>query len=285
MTIVILIFGLLLAVYLMRLAFLNFGKEKYPTSTLLAVLAVVAFCFSLPSFQSFARTWVVHDVNSRLLALGNKLDEVQNAMSGMHNQLTEHQNQIESHQKELASVQTKIRTTQLELSGAQTNITDQLQQISTLQQIVASAETNLMKQQGKLETVEYWVQNVFSQTEVERFEGSDTNRVLIQNVGDDVNRVFFITSFVPVNNTIHGIFAGGGLNPQVPMLPIRQPVSRNLLMTYFKGSGKLQELTFHFQYVKDTRETNLFRAFNLEKTTLDNIALEDSGPRVSTLDR
>src|SRR6266536_5241926 len=97
MTIVILIFGLVFAVYLMRLAFLNFGKEKYPTSTLLAVLAVVAFCFSMPSFQSFARTWMVHDVNSRLLALGNKLDEVQNAISGMHNQLTEHQNQIESH--------------------------------------------------------------------------------------------------------------------------------------------------------------------------------------------
>ena len=110
------------------------------------------------------------------------------------------------HQKELASVQSNILTTQSEVSGAQTNITDQLQQISTLQQSVASAETNLMKQQSKLETVEYWVQNVFSQTEIERIEGSDTNRVLVQKVGDDVSRIFFITSFVPVNNSIHGIF-------------------------------------------------------------------------------
>src|SRR2546426_6895568 len=51
-TIVILIFGLLFAGFLLWLAFLNFGKEKYPTSTLLAVLAVVAFCFCLPAFQS-----------------------------------------------------------------------------------------------------------------------------------------------------------------------------------------------------------------------------------------
>ncbi len=153
MTIVILIFGLVFAVYLMRLAFLNFGKEKYPTSTLLAVLAVVAFCFSI-----------------------------------------------------------------------------------------------------------------------------DTNRVLIQDLGDEVKRVFFITSFVPVNNSIHGIYSGGGMFAQTPMLPIRQPLSRNVLMTHFKGAAKPEEMTFHFQYVKTAHQTNLFKSFLAGKSSLDDLVLEDSGP-------
>ncbi len=62
------------------------------------------------------------------------------------------------------------------------------------------------------------------------------------------------------------------------MLPISRSVSKNVLMTYFKGKGNPCEFTFHFQYVKDTRETNLFKSFNLEKTTLDNLVMQDSAP-------
>jgi cytosine/uracil/thiamine/allantoin permease len=77
MTLVACIIPFVIGVFVFRLAFLNFYKEKYPTSTLFGVIAAFFMLCSLPWFQGFAKTWFVSNINSKLRVLGEQIDEVQ----------------------------------------------------------------------------------------------------------------------------------------------------------------------------------------------------------------
>ena len=225
------------------------------------VAAFFILC-SFPSFQGFAKTWIVSNLNSKLAQLGEQIDRVQKTISEMQGQLSAHQNQIDEHQKELDAVQSKIRKTQAEVLYSQTEITNQLHQIFALQDQLASAQTNLNAQQQKLADVEYLVNNLFSKTTNENIPGNDTNRVChISTHGT----VFFKLESVPVHNSVHVVElkAGTGNSPLV----LNQIQIMNIISFSFAGSWDTdwKDATFYIEYVKDTRQTNIIQ--NIETTT------------------
>lgn len=270
-TIIVFVISLIVGVYFLRLAFLNFSKEKYPTSTLFGLVGAFFILCSFPWFQGFAKTWIVSNVNSKLKALGDQIDDVQKTTGEMHGELSKHQKQIDEHQEELDTVQGKIRKTQSEVADSQIDITNQYFRLSSIQQDIGIAQTNLDAQQKKIEDVEFLVNNLYSKTESETISGNDTNRVFLLKDWGDVKRFGFLLKHAAIPKSIHGIMSGGSLMGQTPLLAITAN-HVNFFVTSFTGID-VKNTTFEFQYVRDTRETNSVRSFLTVSTNL--IILDD----------
>lgn len=248
--------------FFLWLAFLYFGKEKYPTSTLFGIVAAFFILCSLPWFQGFAKTWFVSNINSKLRELGQQIDGVQKTTSGMQEQLSNNQKQIDEHQRELDAVQSKIRRTQGEVTASQIEITNQFNQILNLQSQLATAQTNVDIQQKKLSDVEYYVDNTYSKMTTEEISGNDSNRVChISTHG----MVFFRLDGIPIHNSVQILASqtGHGNNPLI----LNGFQMLNVISFNFPGNWEenWKKCGFNIQYVKDTRQTNLIQ--HIETTT------------------
>ena len=255
MEIISIIAGILGATFLFYLAWQNFGKEKYPTSTMLVVIGGVLLLCSFPWFQGFVKTWLTGYVNSKLNDLGSQVNEVQKTTGDMHNQLVNHQKQIDEHQKELDSVQSKIRKTQTEVSDSQSEIVHQYHDLTAMQLSLAIAQTNIETQEKQIENLDYLIQNLFSKTENEVVLGSDTNKVSLVKDWGDVKIVMFQLKYPAIPKSIQGMMSGGGLLAQSPLLPIDKNF-RNVFFSNFRNVN-VRDAEFNFHYVRDTRYTNL----------------------------
>jgi len=248
------IIGFAASIFLFLLAYKFFAKEKYPTSALLALMAVVVLFCSFPWFQGFLKTWVNSKVNSKLAALGQQVNDVQTATTEMHGQLANHQIQIDKHQKELDDVQVKVRNAQSDVLNQQTNIAQQYQQISNVQSGLAIAQTNIDMQEKKIEDVEFLVENLFSKMVEDRFSGTDTNHVIYAKVGNDTYDVAIKLQFAPIKGSIQVIIGPSGGIPQTGYY--NTLVYKNVIFYDLHGYD-INGTSFSIHYVKDLRETNL----------------------------
>jgi seryl-tRNA synthetase len=247
------------------LAYRLVHKEKYAAFWYVCLMAAASFLCGQPWFQGLAKTWIISNVNSKLQAIGSQIDEVQKTTQQMQEQLSSHQKQITQSQKELEAVQTQIRNTQLKVMGSQADITNQYHELFALQRQLAITQTNLDSQEKKLEDVEYLVSNIFSKTANETIHGEDTNRICILNNWGSIKRIAFLLEHAAVPNSISGILWSPGTLVQIPILPIRTS-NHNLILSSFDNLDNLKGAEFHFQYVADTRDTNLIRNVSLEGT-------------------
>jgi hypothetical protein len=248
------IIGFVASIILFRLAYKFFAKEKHPTSALLASLGVIVLFCSFPWFQGFVKTWVNSNVNSKLAALGQQVNDVQAATTEMHGQLANHQTQIDKHQKELDDVQVKVRNAQSDVLNQQTKITLQYQQISNVQSALTTAQTNIDMQEKKIEDVEFLVDNFFSKTVEDRLSANDTNRVTCLKLDNDTYHVAIKLRFAPIKGSIQVI---AGVNGGIPQTVYYDTTIYKNVIFYSLHGYDINNTFLSMRYVKDSRETNL----------------------------
>lgn len=267
------IFFGIVGIALLVLTFKLVHKEKFPFALFVFISALASFLLSATFFQGLMKTGVISTVVSTLKLYGNRLDDFQTTITNMGNELSKHQTQIETQQMALANQEIKIQTAQTNITSQQENIANQYQQISSVQSDLAIAQTNLNVQAVKIQNVEFLVDNLFSKMVFEDISASDTNRFasIHQTNGTDV--VFFLLKNAPIPGSFQGtIKGGGGLNiPQTMENPVQ--TTKNFLLWHLSGFD-LKQTSFSFQYVKDTRETNLFQKLEVR----DNIIFLDGKP-------
>jgi peptidoglycan hydrolase CwlO-like protein len=259
MEIAVFVISLIIGVYFLRLAFLNFGKEKYPTSTLFAMVAAFFILCSFPWFQGFIKTWIISNANAKFAALGKQLDTVQKTTGDMHDELANHQKQIDEHQKELDTVQGKIRKTQSEVADSQTDITNQFQHLTSLENELATAQTNLQAQQTKLQDVDYWIQNYTDRLTNEVFTLSDTLNTYVVPTTDGSLPIVLRLSHVPIAKSVRTkIISSESLNVPRELYGGDVLYDNIMLACMIYGyNSNLVQLTV--EYVIDTRNTNVYQ--------------------------
>jgi hypothetical protein len=263
------IIGFIFAAFLLRLAYKFFKKEKYPTCTLLSGIGAFIMVCSFPWFQGWAKAYFGSVINSKLEALGQQVNTVQDTTTEMHKQLADHQAQIDNHQKELGRIQAKIGEAESNVVNQQSEITNQYQRISVLQSNLGTAQTTILdqqdtlnKQQQKLGDVEYLVQNLFENTTNEAFSALDTNHVWFLKEADGGIRYEVRLSNMPIHGSVH-CYAKPGFGEGANVLQIigrstEQSMMKNLCS--YRLYGYPPETTvFTFEYVVDKRETSFLR--------------------------
>lgn len=250
------IVGFVAAFVLYHLAYKYFRKEKHPTCWLLVLLGTFILLCSFPWFQGFVKVWIDSKINSKLVSLGEQVNQVQATTGEMHGQLAKHQTEIDKHQKELDDVQSNIKNAQSEVSKQQTNIAGQYRQIVAVQNELATSQTNLNTQAKKIEDVEFLVNNLFSKTVTKTFSATDTNHVVVFS-SESVTRLFLKLSNVPIKNSIQGIFKSSEFG-QAPFIPDSWWQYKNIIEANMTGSWeRWKNAEFTIQYVTDTRATNM----------------------------
>jgi chromosome segregation ATPase len=101
------------------------------------------------------------EAQSKIRDAETNVNSVQATTTEMHNQLAGFQTEIEKHQKQLDEVQGNVRDAETNAFNQQSIITNQFQQIYTVQSGLAAAETNLFAQEKRLSDLEHWVKQLF----------------------------------------------------------------------------------------------------------------------------
>ena len=176
----------------------------------------------------------------------------------MHIQLSDHQKQIDAQQKELEKVQTQIRDAQFAVEASQVGITNQFDQIISLQSSLLTTQTNLDAQEKKIAGVEYWVQNLYGKMTNETFTVADKQRLLFVPATNKLFWVVLKLKHAPIQGSVRPtIIAGDGIDiPQ--LLPPRSTLDRNLL-TCGLWNYNSNTLSLNIEYVMDSRETNVYQ--------------------------
>lgn len=259
------IIGFIFAAFLLRLAYKFFRKEKYPTCTMLATVGSLILLCSFPWFQGWAKAYFDSILRSKLEALGEQVNSVQESTTEMHRQLANHQTRIEQHQAKLAQIQQKIREAESNVFVQQSEISNQYGQISMVQANLDSAQTNILfqqnalqEQQKKLGDIEYMVQNLFEETTNEAFSASDTNHVWFKSQTN--GGVFFLVrlSNMPIAGSVHTYAAAGGGPMQLIGRTTGLTMDKNLCFYELFGFPT-NTTTFTFEYVIDARKHQFFR--------------------------
>lgn len=254
------------ALLFLVLAFRLAHKEKYGAFWYVCLIAAGAFLCGQPWFQGLAKTWIVSNVNSKLKAIGQQIDDVQKTTAEMHSQLSSNQTQIEIHQQELGAQQVTVRKTQSEVAAQEADMTNHYAQLLSMQTNLVTAQTSLMAQQKQIQDVGYLVNALYSEAFDETFGGSDTNKVAIQDLGS-AKRVAFMLKYSPVPYTISAMARDGGFVNQAPLFPQMQQ-TKNLVFTYFYSPMDVKAMKFYFRYIKNIRETNLFHTMEIRDTNI-----------------
>jgi hypothetical protein len=185
-------------------------------------------------------------------------------------------------QRVLADQEAKIQSAQTNIASQQENITHQYQEISAVQNNLATAQTNLNTQAAKIQDVEFLVDNLYSKMVFENFSVSDTNHALSMHLTNDIYEVVVKLQNVPIPRSIQGtIIPGDGFNiPQSMVNPIES--TKNLLFDQLHGYD-LNKTSFSFQYVKDSRETNLIQNVEVRENQIfiDDKPIFINGKKVS----
>lgn len=245
------IIGFIFAAFLLRLAFKLYQKDRFPTCGLVASAAALILLCSFQWFQGWAKSFIASKIMSKLEAIGQQVNSIQETTTAMHTQLEKHQTEIEKHQKELNEIQAKIREAESNVLGQQSDITNQYHKISIVQSNLNDAQTNLLVQQEKLTNVESLVNSLFSNTEDDFFSASDTNKFIFLDMGGHQLGIFRLNA-VPIPNTIQAIVMSHGF--QSPLIPHMLQLGNIQFAKFIKGGGEIE--SFHFRYIKDIRQTN-----------------------------
>jgi len=224
-------------------------KDKFGLAGAWGLLAAFFFLCGQPWFQGLAKTWIISNVGAKLTALGKQMDDVQATTAKMQIELSDHQNQIDKHQKEIEDAQLKLRSTQ-------TNITEQ-------QKSLTLAQNNIEAQQKQISDVEFLVNNLFGKMTYETFSGEDSNRVMVLPLEGDNKILFLKLKAAPLKYSVQ-CMGEGLITGQHSLSPMLQEA--NIAYSYISGDANLRGITYHVQYVRDTRVTNLVQKVEFKGT-------------------
>jgi nitrogen fixation/metabolism regulation signal transduction histidine kinase len=92
------IIGFVFGFLLLRLAYKLFTKENVPSAVLVAWASALILLCSFPWFQGWAKSFIASNISSKLTAIGQQVNTVQETTTAMQKQLDTHQTEIETHQ-------------------------------------------------------------------------------------------------------------------------------------------------------------------------------------------
>jgi hypothetical protein len=257
---------LLLAVYFAH-------KDSLAYAFVILLISVFAGFCGLSGVQALLKTHLLWEVSSALKSYGEKIDRYQVMVADMQQTLSEQQFTLKTNQlalsasqdefkiqiadveKRLSKQQSKIEEAETGVFSQQSNITNQFQKISKLQSELSTAQTNLSFQEEKLTNVANLVDMLYSGAITENLSDSDTNNVIILNLGG-VQKVIFKLRFAPIPNSIQAIAETS--NGQIPIFPDMQQY-KNILIVNFANAYDLHGL-FSIRYVRDNRENLLCKS-------------------------
>jgi hypothetical protein len=259
LTITVTIFCWAVAVVLLRLAYKAFDKDKMAlTATLASLAAFFALC-GLPTFQGLAETWLQSAIYSKLTALGEQVNSIQDTTGKMQTELGEHQKKIDTHQKELEQQQGKIRDAQSDVSTQQRNLTNQVLRLSTLQSELATAQSNIIAQQTRINNVQYLVDNLFSKMTYETFTSADTNRFITSHPSSNLWHICLKLQYSPLPGSVQLTVTDPSQIFAAFPRPVTGPIQThaNVLLHGLVGIWDVNKVVYNLQYVRDERVTNL----------------------------
>lgn len=119
------IIGFIFASFIMRLAYKFFKKEKYPTCTMLVTIAAFIMLCSFPWFQGWAKAYFASNISSKLEALGQQVNTVQQITTEMQNRLANHQRELEEAQTNLNAQEIKLSDVEYWIKNIYEKVTDE----------------------------------------------------------------------------------------------------------------------------------------------------------------
>ncbi len=255
---------LILAVYFAH-------KDSLAYAFVILLISVFACFCGLSGVQALLKTHLLWQVTSTLQSYGEKIDNYQKTVADMHQSLSQQQFELSSNQlilskgqdefkvqiadveKRLSKQQDKIADAAANVSSQQSAITNQFQQISTLQNQLLATTTNLDSQTKKLSDIEYWVDNLYDKTTNVTFSVADTNNVLfISNTNGAIAYIVRL-NHVPIKGSVEMTIVDASSRYPTRLF------ATEFLKNMFWGdlySFDTNTLTFSFHYVVDSRETN-----------------------------
>ena len=221
------------------------------------------FLFSAQTwFQGLFKMEIIGRAFSVLESYGKKLDDFQQTTSKMKVELRDQQMQIDGQQKVLGEQQVNILKAQSDIFGQQLNISNQYSRISSMHSELAFAQTNIQAQQKKIEDMEWIVTNLYSKLTYESMNVSDTNRVTSVRKKDGGILILAKLDHAAISGSIQAtIRPGGGFDIPVTATQKIESYKNICIWTLYNYNPDTTSLTF--QYVEDSRETNLIRSVRI----------------------
>jgi hypothetical protein len=242
---------------LLALAFRLVHKEKYAFAVFVLIAALVGFLMSASWFQALMRTQIIAIMTNKLTDYGRRLDEFNTTTVNIKTELSDQQSQLTKQQQKLGEQQAALGKVQSDIETQQSSLFSNYLRSATMQRELALVQTSITNQQNELQDVQFLVNNLFSKAQFETISVTDTNRVAIQTFTNGVSRVLFKLKRAAVPKSIQAVARNIGLFGPTPLIPMDH-VEQNVVGTHFEGGlGSRGEIDF--QYVEDTRKTNLIQ--------------------------
>lgn len=246
---------------LLILAYKALHKDKWGFAGTCVLLGCCFAVFGLPTFQGLGETWLQSAIYSKLTALGEQVNSIQETTGKMQAELNQHQTNIDIHQKELNEQQAKIRIAQKDIASEHSGLTNQFFQLSALETKLTSAQTNIEQEQSALKDVQFLVDNLYSKVTFETLAATDTNRCTVMVLPDGSKRVFFQLKYCPipksVQGTVNSLFWPQSLQPPLA-------ITKNILTLGFDSNWNTGTLVLNVQYIPDTRNSNVVKHLDVK---------------------
>jgi hypothetical protein len=179
---------------------------------------------------------------------------------------------IESRDATIAAKEKSVEAIQATVTAKNdliTSLTNQYSKILAFQAQLDVTQTNLLEQEKKIDSVEYWVKNIFANAKSDEILGSDTNRVIFL---PERGIAAFRLNAVPIDKSIRAMVSNPSIG-QEPLLPNIYH-QNNVIFTWFGGDWDKdwKDKKFSFEYINDARTTNLIH--NIEHSGSNVVRLD-----------
>jgi hypothetical protein len=246
-------------------------KEKIPYAFSCLMVGAFFFCCGLTWVQIFLERSLTQTVNTHLDDFAATIEQQRVELLGLGrtnaNQRVELLALVRTNAMQS---QTNADTQRLLQGYAETN-RDTLAQLKQQETANETLQQTLAEQERKLTNVDMVLNSLFAQTIVERFDGTDTNRVCILDKGGPGKLVVFKLTDSPFIGSIHGIFNyPNGI--QAPMYP-GIGCNHNVITMYFSAPvDMVKGAKFTIEYVKNIVDTNRYEKIDIRE---DKIYVDD----------
>lgn len=256
-------------IYFLFLSYRMYQRGGKISTMTIALVGVLAIAGAQEWVQGFLKTEAIQ----LLIGYSAKLNTFHKTVGELEAKVRQHQGELDAHQVAISNQAARIASAQLVITNQQDKIDRQQSLVSSqavslakAQQDVILTAHSVVEQQKKLDDVEYLVKNLFENTVFERFDKSETNRVLFINYGSGAYLVILRLKNTPFKNSLHGDFENFPVVGKIDSL-------FNIAIIIFAGN-KSNAVANHFglSYVTDTRAKINFNNFN--PVPNDNIILE-----------
>ena len=280
--------GFGLALFTLSVYFAHKNSLSYAFAVL--VMSAFAIFCGLSGVQAFLKTHLLWQITTSLKNYGEKLDSFQTTVLDMRKGLTEQQAILASNQialallvtnvendfsrreheittnqtafqklvyrqgNELAVIEARIQDAESNVLSQQSDITKQFLKLSLIHSNLDLVQVDILSQERQLTNVESLVNALYSNTEDELIETSDTNNLIVlKQSGRQI--VFMKLKHVPIPNSIQGIVSMHG--EQMPISP-KMGQSKNIVISVFSREADLNG-HFALRYIKSPESTDIVK--------------------------